>query len=287
MKQSPEATDRTPLLLPRVISRDGSSTSNGQNTNSPKTSNSTKYMTPFLLTVALERFTYYSVVVNLYLFFNNNVYDNKDETIVKPGHSPSHALLSVMCLVGLSWLFCVLGGWVSDARLGKLRTIIWGLVIYCLGVGLLWLSAYLLKHYIHKHSVQYRALSVFVSILVALVGEGFYKANIAAFGAEQLDHKDHVSTRRYFNLYYFSLNIGSLFALTISAYVQQAYGFFRGFAAPFGSILLALVVFVLTQNWYKPLPCQRMVGKVYQIIKEARRNFRRSEIRLGICKELV
>ena len=275
MKNTDIPTDRTPLILPRLVSR-GISPDNGEG--NPRTSNITKYMTPFVIVVALERFTYYSLVVNLFIFFNYDVYqhDHEEKSNGPFNNGPTDAIVSVMVLIGLSWMFCVLGGWISDARLGKLKTIIWGLVIYALGTGLLLLSAYLVKHQlIYKSKKSYRALVVFASIVVALVGEGAYKANIAAFGAEQLDHKDPVSTRRYFNFYYISLNIGVLFAC-ISAYIQQWKGFVIGFALPFGSITLALIIFVLSRKRYKILPCQRIVGKAYQIIKEARRKCKRS-----------
>ena len=265
MRKTDEPTDKTPLILPRLVSRDVPSPDDAR-------TSKTRYMIPFVIVVALERFTYYSIIVNLFIFFNDNVYHNKDEVgkIVTFSEGPSNAIISVMVLVGLSWLSCVLGGWLSDTRFGKLKTIIWGLVIYAIGTGLLLLSAYLLDNQLKSEKTYYRALVVFGAILVALIGEGAYKANIAAFGAEQLDHKDQLSTRRYFNLYYFSLNIGSLLALGISAYVQQLHGFVTGFALPFGSITLALIVFVLSRKRYKILPSQQIAGKVYQIIKEAR-----------------
>ena len=267
MKNTKEPTDKTPLILPRLVSRDVPSDSEIEPRNSRK-----KYMIPFVVVVALERFTYYSIIVNLFLFFNDDVYQNKRENDKSDTFSdgPSNAIISVMVLVGLSWLFCVLGGWLSDTRFGKLKTIIWGLVVYAIGTGLLFLSAGLIEKKQFKESYQ-RALIVFAALLVATIGEGAYKANIAAFGAEQLDHKDRLSTRHYFNFYYVSLNIGSLLALSISAYIQQWQGFYVGFALPFGSITLALIIFVLTRKRYKVLPCQQASGKVYQIIKEARR----------------
>jgi peptide/histidine transporter 3/4 len=273
------ATDRTPLILPRLVRQVSRDVSSGNGQGAIKRTSNTKYIAPFTIVVALERFTYYSLIVNLLIFFNDNVYENKtNKNGLYAGFADINAIVSVMVLVGLSWLFCVLGGWISDAKLGKLKTIIWGLVMYALGTGLLVLSAFFLKHHIIQKRL-YRALIVFGSILIALIGEGAYKANIAAFGAEQLDHKDPVSTRRYFNFYYFSLNIGSLFALSVSAYIQQWKGFDIGFGIPFGSITLALIIFVLSRKRYKTLPCQRIVGKVYQIIKEARRNSKRNDQR--------
>ena len=267
-----QPTDKTPLIAPRLVSKDVHQT----DSKSP-----TKYVVPFVIVVALERFTYYSIIVNLFLFFNDNVYENDDgdddvtDKYCRNSSRQGKAVVSVMVLIGLSWFFCVLGGWISDAKLGKLKTITIGLVLYALGIGLLLLSTYFLE----ELKEVYRALIVFSSILVALIGEGAYKANVAAFGAEQLNHKDLISTRRYFNLYYFSLNLGSVLALSVSAYIQQRYGFCKGFAMPFGSITLALIIFVLSRKRYKTLPCQRMVGKVYQIVKEARRNCRRNEPR--------
>ena len=267
MKDMEQPTDKTPLITPRFVSKDVHQTDS---------KNPTKFVVPFVIVVALERFTYYGIIVNLFLFFNDNVYDD-DVTNggCRNSFRQGKALVSVMVLIGLSWFFCVLGGWISDAKLGKLKTITMGLVLYALGIGLLLLSTYFLE----ELKQVYRALIVFSSILVALIGEGAYKANVAAFGAEQLNHKDLISTRRYFNLYYFSLNVGSVLALSVTAYIQQQYGFREGFAIPFGSITLALIIFVLSRKRYKTLPCQRMVGKVYQIVKEARRNCRRNEPR--------
>ena len=274
MKDMEQPTDKTPLIAPRLVSKDVHQTDS---------KNPTKYVVPFVIVVALERFTYYSIIVNLFLFFNDNVYENDGDNDVshvtkEPCRNSSRqgkAVVSVMVLIGLSWFFCVLGGWISDAKLGKFKTITIGLVLYALGTGLLLLSTY----YLEELKEVYRALIVFSSILVGLIGEGAYKANVAAFGAEQLNHKDLISTRRYFNLYYFSLNLGSVLALSVSAYIQQRYGFCKGFAIPFGSITIALIIFMLSRKRYKTLPCQHMVGKVYRIVKEARRNCRRNEPR--------
>ncbi|XP_028396828.1 solute carrier family 15 member 4-like [Dendronephthya gigantea] len=282
MKGGEEANDRTPLILPRLVSRHISEENYGQRTNQIRGLNR-RFMAPFLVVVALERFTYYSIIVNLFLFFSDDVYQNSQQKeIVKAGQDgdrPTNAIISVMILIGLSWFFCMLGGWISDGKLGKLKTIIWGLVIYTLGTGMLLMSAYFCinKNFLYRQKSLYRALVVFASILIAIIGEGAHKANIAAFGAEQLDRKNPDSTRRYFNFYYLSVNLGSMLAFSVSAYVQQAHGFVTGFAIPFSTITLALIIFVLSKDRYKTLPCQRTVGKVYQIIREARRNYKRSK----------
>lgn len=284
MNENLGPNDKTPLILPTLLKQVNKNHSSdagfGQvRTNHSRTSN-TRYLLPFFVVVALERFAYYSIVVNLFLFFNFDVYQN-DEKMSSNGPSRStSAVISVMILVGLSWLFCVLGGWVSDAKLGKLRTIILGLAMYALGSGLLVLCAYFLANNDNLlHDSLHRAAIAFTAILIALVGEGAYKANIAAFGAEQLNEKDLITTRRYFHCYYFSINVGCLLALSISAYIQQRNGFFIGFALPFGSITLAFIVFVLSRKQFKTLPCQKIAGKVYQIIKEARCNHQRNKRR--------
>lgn len=228
-----------------------------------------------IVVVMLERLAYYSILANLFLFFKDNVYQDNGSAL--------KSSKSVLILSAMSWLMCVGGGWISDSKLGKRMTLTIGFVFYIIGTCLLFVSAYFL-HEIASYHI--RALLVYLSIIIGLVGEGAYKANISPFGAEQLSNNDADSTRRFFNYYYASMNVGALLAYSIVAYLQQnglshVQGFVIGYAIPFASIFLAFVVFVSARKHYKSVPSQRILGKVYHIIKEAKNN-RKRKIRLVI-----
>ncbi|XP_046841582.1 solute carrier family 15 member 4-like isoform X2 [Xenia sp. Carnegie-2017] len=129
---------------------------------------------------------------------------------------------------------------------------------------------------------SYRMTMVMASFILILFGEGAYKANISAFGAEQLNSKDVDSTRRYFDIYYFYLNIGAMLAVIISAYIQTRQGFFIGYIAPTATIVLAFFIFLFSSHLYTIVPHEQMVGKVFQIFKDARRKRHQNERSLSL-----
>ena len=252
--ESSETDDVTAPLIPRMVRR---GPSNVDESCVEKHDNRLG-IRAIIVVVMLERLTYYSILANLFLFFNDNVYRRNNG-------SSLNSSKSVLILSAMSWLMCVGGGWISDSKLGKRTTLTIGFIFYVIGTCLLFVSAYFLDEIT---SFSIRALVVYLSLIIGLVGEGAYKANI----------------RRFFNYYYASMNVGALLAYSIVAYFQQnglskSNGFLVGYAIPFASISLAFVVFVSARKHYKSLPSQRILGKVYQIITEARKN-RKRKIRL-------
>lgn len=268
--ESSETDDVTAPLIPRMVRR---GPSNVDESCVEKHDNRLG-IRAIIVVVMLERLTYYSILANLFLFFNDNVYRRNNG-------SSLNSSKSVLILSAMSWLMCVGGGWISDSKLGKRTTLTIGFIFYVIGTCLLFVSAYFLDEIT---SFSIRALVVYLSLIIGLVGEGAYKANISPFGAEQLSNRGADSIRRFFNYYYASMNVGALLAYSIVAYFQQnglskSNGFLVGYAIPFASISLAFVVFVSARKHYKSLPSQRILGKVYQIITEARKN-RKRKIRL-------
>lgn len=235
----------------------------------------TKNMKPFFIVVVLERFTYYSIVISMFFFFRDDVYQIKD----KSTSNTTNVDVTVLCIVGLSWMFCVLGGVLSDAKLGKRGTITLGLFVYAIGIGFLLICAAVLDKGMIGKEHSYGITMVMASFILILFGEGAYKANISAFGAEQLDSKDVDSTRRYFDIYYFCVNIGAMLAVIISAYIQRRLGFFFGYIAPTATIVLAFFIFLFSSHLYTIVPHEQMVGKVFQIFKDARRKRHQNERR--------
>ena len=205
--------------------------------------------------VFLERTTYYGVLANLVYY------------LMKMGFPAHHAVEIVLVFTGLAWFMSTIGGFIGDAFSGRYNAIWGSLLIYLLGGAVLVASAYFQGH--SNFNGVAKGYCLF-ALLIISVGEGAYKANISAFGAEQVEgHTDSVY-RNYFNWYYWSINLGCLFAYSGIAYLQMAVGYLPGFIVPLCCIFLATIVFCCGRKVYTVNSPTGYFRKVYQIVKEAR-----------------
>ena len=138
-----------------------------------------------------------------------------------------------------TYLAPLLGGYICDAYLGKMFTIIDFSVIYIIGAVALTVSAL----------TEWQWLAFLGLVLIAL-GTGGIKPCVAAFGAQQLrdpryspptgwTQEKMVSI--YFSSFYLSINLGSMFSYILLPLARR-YG---GFEAAFGSATIVLVVSLL------------------------------------------
>ena len=99
------------------------------------------------------------------------------------------------------------------------------------------------------------------------VGSGGIKPNVVTLGADQFDIRDpsqNVEKERFFNYFYWCINIGATFSygyLTTLAIngqpdlgVPKSYGFFASFVIPGGAMLIAVLVFFGGSSRYYKLP---------------------------------
>ncbi len=76
-------------------------------------------------------------------------------------------------------------------------------------------------------------------------------------GADQFDDADPQDRREkesFWNSFYLVINLGSLFAVTVVVYVQEAVGWGVGFAIPAAAMLMAIVMFVSGTSLYSHVP---------------------------------
>ena len=213
-----------------------------------------------LLIVILERITFYGLLANLLPFLINRI-----------GLSQSASIAVVFIFTGLAWLMSTIGGIIADSYSGRYNAVYGSLLIYIVGVGMV-VAAALFPEFKLGESSFYQPLAL-VALIFISVGEGAYKANVTAFGGDQLQAGDDTKYRQFFNWYYWSINIAALIAYTAIAYVEQniMYGFLSGFGVLFGCIVLACITLCVQRSVYvcHP-PTGHIVRKVYNIIKEAR-----------------
>ena len=209
-----------------------------------------------LLTVVLERLVYYGIVGNLLIFLINETQFNQS---ISTG--------IVFIFTALSCLMSTVGGTVGDSYSGRYNAVWGSLLVYIVGIGMISSSACISDDEEYRHLAHILCL---VSLFIISTGEGAYKANVTAFGGDQLRGQDEQRYRRFFNWYYWSINIGSFLGLAVIAYVEMK-KFQTGFGILFGCIVLAAVIFCICKSRYiSHPPTGHIVKKIYNIIKEAK-----------------
>ncbi|KAL4232606.1 hypothetical protein ACF0H5_007296 [Mactra antiquata] len=199
-----------------------------------------------LVTELCERMTFYSVTANMVLFC----------TSVLKFDSESASLITQV-FGGTVALFPVIGGYVSDAFLGKFRTILISATIYLIGLILLPASAINYPEWFkaeHHLSIEGRKSLFFLALVFIAIGTGGIKANVGPFGAQQVQDLGPKALQSFFNWFYWFINAGSIIAFSAVAYVQQEKGFDVGFIIPLCSMVVAVIMFVVARGKYVQVP---------------------------------
>ncbi|KAK8748788.1 hypothetical protein OTU49_015992, partial [Cherax quadricarinatus] len=88
-----------------------------------------------LVVLTLERLAYYALATNFFLFLNKGPWDGPQ------AWDSLDAMNAVFVLAGVSYMSALLGGYISDAWLGRFKTMVAGFLLYISGYILLTLMA--------------------------------------------------------------------------------------------------------------------------------------------------
>ncbi|XP_020205083.1 protein NRT1/ PTR FAMILY 5.2 [Cajanus cajan] len=200
-----------------------------------------------------ERMTYYGISSNLVLYLTKKLHQG---TVT--------ASDNVNNWVGTTYITPILGPYVADAHLGRYWTFVIASVIYLLGMCLLTLSVSLPSlrpPECHEMDVTKckkattLQLSVFYGALYILsVGGGGTKPNISTIGADQFDDfdpKEKAHKLSFFNWWFSSIFIGTLFAFTVLVYIQDNVGWALGYGIPTIGLAIALIAFLAGTPLYR------------------------------------
>ncbi|OMO78569.1 Proton-dependent oligopeptide transporter family [Corchorus capsularis] len=143
--------------------------------------------------------------------------------------------------MGTVYVFSLLGAFLSDTYLGRYLTCVTFQVIYLIGLIALSLVTQLfllepqgcgrLGQLCEPHSSAEIAMFYIAIYLIAL-GNGAPEPALAAFGADQFDEEDNEERRSknsFYSYFYVALNLGSLVAETVLAYIQNIGHWVLGF----------------------------------------------------------
>eukprot|EP00754_Rhynchopus_humris_P004132 Rhum_TRINITY_DN12124_c0_g1::Rhum_TRINITY_DN12124_c0_g1_i1::g.49478::m.49478 len=150
----------------------------------------------YILVVELcERYAYYSATVVLYPYARHQL-----------GFSQGGANATYSAFSFWAYGSCLLGGYVADAWLGRVRSIIRFAAAYALGLAALFASA------LHPHGDS--ALPLFWGALfVTGLGTGGIKAAVGPLLADQVQDAPAEVYASIFRWHYWSINVGALFGI--------------------------------------------------------------------------
>ena len=134
--------------------------------------------------------------------------------------------------LGLVYLTPFIGGLLADRILGYRRSIIIGGILMAFGyLGL---------------SITGNAPIFYVSLLLIILGNGFFKPNISVL-VGNLYNTDELKSKKDagYNIFYMGINIGSFFCNIIAAILYLVYGWWAAFLAAGIGMIIGLVIFIM------------------------------------------
>ncbi|KAK2411255.1 hypothetical protein P8452_71891 [Trifolium repens] len=164
---------------------------------------------------------------------------------------------------GSSNIASIVGAFISDAYLGRFKTLLYGCIASLLGILTITLTAGIHQlrpiscKDIHiptcQHPQNWQLGVLFVGLGLLSIGAGGIRPCNIAFGADQFDTKTEKGRRlleSFFNWWYFTFTIALVIALTGVVYIQTNISWSLGFAIPTMCLAFSITIFLLGRKTY-------------------------------------
>lgn len=135
------------------------------------------------------------------------------------------------------YFFPLLGGWISDRFAGKYKTIYGFSLLYCLGHG--FLSVF-----------ESSKTGFYLGLFFIALGSGGIKPLVSSFVGDQFDNKNSAQAKTVFAIFYWSINLGSLFASMFMKPLLNWKGPTIAFAVPGILMFIATALFIAGRKRY-------------------------------------
>lgn len=173
------------------------------------------------MTEMWERFAYYLMVGILLLYLIDDKTGGK-------GMTEKMGADVVGSFIALVYLTPFIGGLLADRYLGYIRSIFIGGSLMALG-------------YFGLSFPGNTAL--YVSLLLIIVGNGFFKPNISTLLGNIYNREDLKPLKdNAYNIFYMGINIGALFCNFVAAYLRNQYGWGYAFAAAGVGLVIGMII---------------------------------------------
>src|ERR1700761_7476357 len=176
------------------------------------------------MTEMWERFAYYLLAGILFLYL-------KDDQTGGKAIRPDQAADITGTFLALIWLPLFVGGMIADRYLGYIKSIFIGGSLLAAGYLGLTLPG---------------DTTMFVSLGLIIVGNGFFKPNISTLLGNIYNKEDLKPLKNNaFNIFYMGINTGALLCNFIAAYLRNKYSWGYAFGAAGIGMIIGLIVFGL------------------------------------------
>ncbi len=195
---------------------------------------------PFIIgNEAAERFSFYGMKAILVVFMTESLLSRDGSRAVM---SDEQAKFWMHLFVTAAYSFPFLGAILSDAVLGKYRTIIWLSLVYCLGHLAL--------------AIDHTRLGLAVGLTLIAMGAGGIKPCVSAHVGDQFGAMNYNRITTVFAWFYFSINLGAMLSTALTPYLLDSskFGPHWAFGVPGVFMLLATIVFWLGRRRFVHVP---------------------------------
>ena len=158
---------------------------------------------------------------------------------------------------GTCYVVPLLGGWLADAYLGRFNVIYGSSLVYFIGMVMIAVvsirpSAFasLFGDEGANLSQPIRVLYLVLGLFLVAFGTGGIKANVSPFGADQVEQDGPRAVQRFFEWFFWFINLGALLSYTGVVYIQQNFDFVFGYGIAVFSMFLSVVIFVTGKRKY-------------------------------------
>ena len=194
---------------------------------------------PFIIgNEACERFSFYGMRNILVIFLADYLLTHE---VPDPELRGALAKAHFHDFVVGVYAFPLLGGWLSDRYLGKYRTILYLSLVYVVGQASL------------AFFVDTR-WGFFGGLFLVALGSGGIKPCVAAMVGDQFTKENRHLTTQVFAIFYWAINLGSLFASLFIPKLLKLYGPRVAFGIPAVLMLIATVIFWLGRKQFVNVP---------------------------------
>ncbi|KAG4943932.1 hypothetical protein AAZX31_17G179900 [Glycine max] len=230
---------------------------------------------PFIIVnECLEKVASYGIMPNMILYLSNDY-----GMAIVEGTKVINTW-SAMCSV-----LSLFGAFLSDSYFGRFIVICIGSFSSLLGLTTLWLTAMIPELrpscqslMLGCNSASAAQLAVlFLSLGLISIGAGCVRPCSIAFGADQLTIKVRSNDERlldsYFNWYYTSVGVSTVFSMSVIVYIQENLGWKIGFGIPAVLMLVSAISFILGSPFYaKVKPSHSLLTSFAQVVVVAVKN---------------